>query len=183
MTESEPTPQPQADSPPSAESAPTEPASAAAAAPPEPAAHPPSPAPEAAVSVADAPKSYYWGTGRRKRAIARVRVRSGSGKFEINGREVNDYFHLEADRNAIHQPLAETGTAGRMDVFVNVYGGGPTGQSGAIVLGLARALRQVDPTYEQPLRKGHFLTRDARKVERKKYGQRGARRRFQFSKR
>jgi small subunit ribosomal protein S9 len=112
-----------------------------------------------------------------------VRVRSGSGKFEINGREVNDYFRLEADRNTIQQPLAETGTTGSMDVFVNVYGGGPTGQSGAIMLGLARALRQVDPTYEQPLRKGNFLTRDARKVERKKYGQRGARRRFQFSKR
>jgi small subunit ribosomal protein S9 len=184
VTEPEPAASSETASPPSTESAPTEGTSAPTVAPPpEPAAPSVSAAPQAAAPLAESGKTYYWGTGRRKRAIARVRVRSGSGKFEINGRDVDNYFRLEADRNAIRQPLAETGTAGRMDVFVNVYGGGPTGQSGAIMLGLARALRQVDPSYEQPLRKGNFLTRDARKVERKKYGQRGARRRFQFSKR
>lgn len=128
-------------------------------------------------------KSYFWGTGRRKRAIARVRVRPGDGTFKINGREVDEYFHLEKDRQAIARPLEATETRRKVDVFVNVHGGGTTGQTGAVALGIARALMMCNPAYEPILREGHFLTRDARKVERKKYGQRGARRRFQFSKR
>lgn len=128
-------------------------------------------------------KSYFWGTGRRKRAIARVRVRPGKGEFKINGRDADDYFHLPVDRHAINKPLEATGAKKRVDVFVNVRGGGTTGQAGAIVLGIARALKICNPDYEPMLRAGHFLSRDPRKVERKKYGQSGARRRFQFSKR
>jgi small subunit ribosomal protein S9 len=93
------------------------------------------------------------------------------------------YFKLEKDRNAIRKPLEATSGMNRYDVFVNVYGGGTTGQAGAIVLGLARAIKSADPAQEGVLRDGHYLTRDARKVERKKYGRRGARRSFQFSKR
>ena len=128
-------------------------------------------------------KHYFWGTGRRKRAVARVRVRPGEGTFKINGREINEYFHLEKDRQAVLRPLEVTGGRKKLDVFVNVYGGGTTGQAGAIMLGVARALKACNSDYEPLLREGNFLTRDSRKVERKKYGQRGARRRFQFSKR
>jgi small subunit ribosomal protein S9 len=128
-------------------------------------------------------KSYFWGTGRRKRAVARVRVRPGDGTFKVNGRALEDYFHLEKDRQVIAKPLEATGTQRKVDVFVNVRGGGTTGQTGAVALGIARALKKCNPDYEPALREGNFLTRDSRKVERKKYGQRGARRRFQFSKR
>ena len=134
----------------------------------------------------DAPKerrTYVWGVGRRKTAVARVRVATGSGKIAINGRELNDYFTAERDRKAIFGPLEATQTGGKMDVFVNTNGGGPTGQAGAIVMGLGRALVKYDNNFEQSLRNGGFLTRDSRMKERKKYGQRGARRRFQFSKR
>lgn len=142
-------------------------------------------APEAAPAASEPrpQKTYFWGTGRRKRSVARVRIRDGTGQFEINGRQVRDYFKVDKDRAVLDQPLRATGAAGRVDVFVNVYGGGTTGQADAIVMGLARALKQLDTSYEKPLRDGNYLTRDARKVERKKYGQRGARRRFQFSKR
>ena len=112
-----------------------------------------------------------------------MRVRPGTGVFKINNREVDQYFHLEKDRRVIVQPLEATGTSKKVDVLVNVCGGGITGQAGAIVLGVARALKECNPDYEAILRDGNFLTRDSRKVERKKYGQRGARRRFQFSKR
>lgn len=132
---------------------------------------------------AGAKVSYVWGTGRRKTAVARVRVAPGSGKIEINGRTLNDYFTKEVDRKAIFGPLEVTNTGGKMDVLVNANGGGPTGQSGAIVLGLGRALLRYDSTLESALRNAGFLTRDSRMKERKKYGQRGARRRFQFSKR
>ena len=128
-------------------------------------------------------KSYFWGTGRRKRSVARVRVRPGQGEFKINGREIGDYFHLEKDRQSIIKPLEATGAHKRVDVFVNVHGGGTTGQAGAILLGIARALKKCNPDYEPALRESNLLSRDPRKVERKKYGQRGARRRFQFSKR
>jgi small subunit ribosomal protein S9 len=128
-------------------------------------------------------QNFIWGTGRRKSAVARVRVAPGSGKIEINGRTLNDYFTFEQDRKAIFGPLEVTNTGGKMDVLVNTSGGGHTGQSGAIVMGLGRALVRLDKAMEPALRTAGFLTRDSRMKERKKYGQRGARRRFQFSKR
>ena len=134
----------------------------------------------------EAPKvkpNYVWGVGRRKSAVARVRVAAGSGKVEVNGRALNDYFSSERDRKAIFGPLEVTNTGGKMDIIVNATGGGPTGQAGAIVLGLGRALAKHDASLEGALRNAGFLTRDSRMKERKKYGQRGARRRFQFSKR
>jgi len=127
--------------------------------------------------------SYIWGTGRRKTSVARVRIAPGSGKIEINGRTLNDYFTNERDRKAMFGPLEVTNTGGKLDIWVNASGGGMTGQSGAVILGLARALMTYDPTTEAALRNARFLTRDSRMKERKKYGQRGARRRFQFSKR
>jgi small subunit ribosomal protein S9 len=126
---------------------------------------------------------FVWGVGRRKTAVARVRIAPGGGKIEINGRTLNDYFTGERDRKAIFGPLEVTNTGGKMDVLVNASGGGPTGQAGAIVLGLGRALAKYDQSLEGALRNAGFLTRDSRMKERKKYGQRGARRRFQFSKR
>jgi small subunit ribosomal protein S9 len=135
--------------------------------------------------IQELPKNnpYYWGTGRRKTSVARVRVRPGDGKFIINKKEVDDFFRLDKDRRAVRTPLNVTDTRKAVDVFVNVHGGGISGQSGAVVLGLARALVKANPDYEATLRAKNLLTRDPRKVERKKYGQRGARRRFQFSKR
>ena len=127
--------------------------------------------------------TYIWGVGRRKSAVARVRVAPGAGKIEINGRTLNEYFTSERDRKSIFGPLEVTNTGGKMDVLVNADGGGPTGQTGAIVMGLARALAKYDASLEPSLRSAEFLTRDSRMKERKKYGQRGARRRFQFSKR
>jgi len=128
-------------------------------------------------------KRFTWGIGRRKSAVARVRIAPGSGKIEINGRTLNDYFTGERDRKAIFGPLEVTNTGGKMDVLVNADGGGPSGQAGAIVMGLGRALAKYDTGLEGALRGSGFLTRDSRMKERKKYGQRGARRRFQFSKR
>jgi len=131
------------------------------------------------------PKSggYHWGTGRRKTAIARVRIKSGSGKIQVNGKELEEYFRLDRDRNVVVAPLNSTDTRKRVDVFVNAKGGGTTGQADAIVLGIARALLSASKEYQPILREGQYLTRDARKVERKKYGKAGARRSFQFSKR
>src|SRR5438128_2614870 len=134
-------------------------------------------------TTAPARVSFVWGTGRRKSAVARVRIAPGSGKIEINGRTLNDYFTFERDRKSIFGPLEVTNTGGKMDIIVNTSGGGHTGQSGAIVLGLGRALMRTDKAFEKALRDAGFLTRDSRMKERKKYGQRGARRRFQFSKR
>ena len=134
-------------------------------------------------AAAPAKVSFVWGVGRRKSAVARVRIAPGSGKIEVNGRTLNDYFTNERDRKAIFGPLEVTSTGGKMDIFVNATGGGPTGQAGAIVMGLGRALAKYDQSLEGSLRNGRFLTRDSRMKERKKYGQRGARRRFQFSKR
>jgi len=128
-------------------------------------------------------QTFIWGTGRRKSAVARVRVAAGTGKVEVNGRALNDYFSSERDRKAIFGPLEVTNTGGKMDIIVNATGGGPTGQAGAIIMGLGRALVRYDGTLEPALRNAGFLTRDSRMKERKKYGQRGARRRFQFSKR
>ena len=129
------------------------------------------------------PKTFVWGVGRRKSAVARVRIAPGTGKITVNERELNDYFTFERDRKAIFGPLEVTNTGGKMDVHVNATGGGPSGQTGAIIMGLARALTKYDQTLEAPLRGANFMTRDSRMKERKKYGQRGARRRFQFSKR
>jgi len=126
---------------------------------------------------------YVWGTGRRKSSVARVRIRPGDGKFLINKKEVDDFFRLDKDRASVRTPLRVTDTAKFVDVFVNVGGGGTTGQAGAVLLGLARALSKADSSCEPKLREHNLLSRDARRVERKKYGQRGARRRFQFSKR
>ncbi len=140
------------------------------------------PAPEAPAEPSG-PKSFVFGTGRRKTSVARVRIAPGSGKITINNRELNDYFSREPDRKAIFAPLEASSVAGKLDIWVNCEGGGTTGQSGAIVMGLARAIVKYDPTTETALRNGGFLTRDSRMKERKKYGQRGARRRFQFSKR
>jgi|SRR5881394_2207154 len=127
--------------------------------------------------------TYIWGVGRRKSAVARVRIAPGNGRIEINGKTLNDYFTNERDRKAIFGPLEVTSTGGKMDVLVTADGGGHTGQAGAIVLGLGRALAKYDQGLEAPLRGAGFMTRDSRMKERKKYGQRGARRRFQFSKR
>jgi small subunit ribosomal protein S9 len=140
----------------------------------------------AATTEAAAPQgkqTFIWGTGRRKSAVARVRVAPGTGKIEVNGRTLNDYFTFERDRKAIFGPLEVTNTGGKMDIFARCSGGGPSSQAGAVVLGVARALVKFDPNAEAPLRNGGYLTRDSRMKERKKYGQRGARRRFQFSKR
>ena len=126
---------------------------------------------------------YWWGTGRRKSSVARVRIKPGGGKLLINKRELEDYFHQEQDRRAVLAPLATVEAEKSFDVFVNVRGGGTSGQAGATLLGIARALKNYDENHIQLLRDGGHLTRDSRMVERKKPGQRGARRKFQFSKR
>lgn len=126
---------------------------------------------------------YFWGTGRRKTSTARVRIREGNGQFLVNGREVPDYFPDLRWQAQVYAPLRVTELEGKLDVFVSVQGGGLTGQAGAILMGLARAIRNMRPELEPVLREHGFLTRDARMVERKKYGRRKARRSFQFSKR
>ncbi len=123
------------------------------------------------------------GTGRRKTAVARVRVRSGSGAVTVNERPLEEYFPFIRDREAVLAPLGATGMKGQVDVWVRVTGGGPTGQSGAVSLGIARALQAKDSGLHSALSEGGYLTRDGRMVERKKYGRRKARRSFQFSKR
>src|SRR5580693_4544633 len=130
------------------------------------------PAAEAASSETKAKPSFVWGIGRRKSSVARVRIAPGTGKIEINERTLNDYFTGERDRKAIFGPLEVTNTGGKMDVLVRASGGGPSGQAGAIVMGLGRALAKLDPSLEVALRKSGFLTRDSRMKERKKYGQR-----------
>jgi small subunit ribosomal protein S9 len=126
---------------------------------------------------------FIWGTGRRKSSIARVRVKPGKGELMVNKRQVHDYFSQEKDRNVVVAPLKATDTLGSLDVFVNVKGGGTTGQAGATMLGIARALKNYDPNLMKQLRDGGYLTRDSRMVERKKPGKPGARKSFQFSKR
>ncbi|MCB9838455.1 MAG: 30S ribosomal protein S9 [Phycisphaeraceae bacterium] len=131
---------------------------------------------------------WWWGTGRRKAAVARVRVKPGSGDFKIavsrnKTKTVEEYFSEARDRGDCYAPLDVTNTRGKLDVVVNVSGGGYMGQAGAVLLGLSRALKGYDPSLEHALREHGYLTRDPREVERKKYGQAGARRRFQFSKR
>jgi small subunit ribosomal protein S9 len=125
----------------------------------------------------------FYGTGRRKTSIARVWIRPGSGRILINRRPFEDYFPRETLRMIIAQPLAITNTVGQFDLTVTVKGGGPTGQAGAVRHGLARALARFDDKLRQPLKKAGLLTRDPRARERKKYGQPGARQKFQYSKR
>ena len=128
-------------------------------------------------------KEFHWGTGRRKTAVARVRIKPGTGAILVNGRPFETYFPIEQQRLNAQAPLVVTSTLGKYDVWARLGGGGPIGQSGAMRLGVARALKVAEPSLEQALRDSGFLTRDSRMVERKKYGQRKARRRFQFSKR
>ena len=125
----------------------------------------------------------YYGTGRRKEAVARTRLRPGSGRIVVNKRELDAYFGRETDKMVLRQPLVLTETADKFDVFVNVCGGGSTGQAGAIRHGITRALLEYDPELRGILKKNGFVTRDPRAKERKKYGQPGARARFQYSKR
>ena len=129
------------------------------------------------------PSKSIYATGRRKHAVARVWLQPGTGKVDINRRSLEDYFGRETSRMVFRQALELTETTGRFDVFVNVSGGGLSGQADAIRHGISRVLIKVDPTYRPALKKAGYLTRDARQKERKKYGQRGARARFQFSKR
>jgi small subunit ribosomal protein S9 len=125
----------------------------------------------------------HLGTGRRKTAVARVRLSPGTGKITVNGRAFDNYFPTETMRGQVVQPMAVTGTADKLDAHVNVRGGGPTGQVGAVRHGIARALLTLDANLRPILKAEGFLTRDPRMKERKKYGQPGARKRFQFSKR
>ncbi|MCO5051167.1 MAG: 30S ribosomal protein S9 [Verrucomicrobiae bacterium] len=125
----------------------------------------------------------FLGTGRRKTSVARVRLANGSGKITVNGRAFDHYFPMETLRVTATQPLSLTGTAEKLDVKINVKGGGPTGQAGAVSHGIARALLEFDANLRPTLKRGGVLTRDPRMKERKKYGQPGARKRFQFSKR
>ena len=133
--------------------------------------------------MAESKITEYLGTGRRKTAVARVRLASGSGKITVNGRAFDNYFPLETLRVTAMQPLTVTGNVEKFNTRINVSGGGPNGQAGAVRHGIARALLQFDATLRGALKAECFLTRDSRMKERKKYGQPGARKRFQFSKR
>ena len=125
----------------------------------------------------------WYGTGRRKTSAARVWLRPGNGKIVVNKREIEGYFGRATLRMVLKQPLELVDQLEKLDLVINVRGGGPSGQAGAIRHGLSRALVEMNGEYRPLLKKAGFLRRDSRKVERKKYGQRGARRRFQFSKR
>ena len=128
-------------------------------------------------------KNLAIGTGRRKTATARVFMREGSGKIVVNGKDIKDYFATESQARLVIQPLLVTSNDNKYDILINVCGGGLNGQAAACLHGVSRALTQVDPDARPSLKANGYLTRDSRMVERKKYGQRGARRRFQFSKR
>jgi small subunit ribosomal protein S9 len=130
-----------------------------------------------------AKKEYNWGTGRRKEATARVRVINGAGRILVNKREVKEYLKRDVLVNVALEPVRLVRLEGQIDIFANIAGGGLSGQAGALRHGISRALIEFDPSLRPALKRAGFLTRDAREVERKKYGLRGARRRFQFSKR
>jgi small subunit ribosomal protein S9 len=125
----------------------------------------------------------YYGTGRRKSSVARVFLRPGSGKFQVNGRELDQYFLTQAQRVEVKQPLVISETTATFDITSNVSGGGINGQAGALRMGISRALLEFNVELRKKLKAEGFLSRDARSKERKKYGQKGARKRFQFSKR
>ncbi|MHC4269275.1 MAG: 30S ribosomal protein S9 [Planctomycetota bacterium] len=126
---------------------------------------------------------FIWGTGRRKTSVARARIRKGTGKFLVNRRELGDYFGRDRDIFTAKLPLKTTKTDDQYDVFINVKGGGLTGQAGAISLGISRALYKADQSLSESLRSASLLTRDSRMKERKKCGQKGARASFQWTKR
>ena len=126
---------------------------------------------------------YTWATGRRKEGSAQVRLRPGTGRTMVNSKDFNEYFTTEAVRGYVLQPMQVTGTEGKFDIMVTVKGGGIVGQAGAMRPGIARALLKNDPNFREVLKESGMLTRDARVKERKKPGQPGARKRFQFSKR
>jgi len=128
-------------------------------------------------------KEYIWGTGRRKTSIARVRLSRGAGAMTVNKRPFDKYFLTDDDRNTALAPLHATKAFGRYDIMINAQGGGISGQAGAVKLGIARALKRIEPALESVLRSQGLLTRDPRMKERKKYGLRGARRGVQYSKR
>jgi small subunit ribosomal protein S9 len=128
-------------------------------------------------------KNAIYSTGRRKQAVARVWLMAGTGKIAINKRDVDDYFGRATSKMILRQPLELTETLGRYDIYVNVAGGGLSGQADAIRLGITRALMKINASFRPALKKEGYVTRDPRIKERKKYGQRGARARFQFSKR
>ena len=128
-------------------------------------------------------QDFFYGTGRRKEAVARTRIYPGQGRILVNGRELTDYFPRPTLRMIIEQPLKLTNTLDRFDIHIQVNGGGPTGQAHAVRHGISRALTEVDADLRPALKKAGLLTRDARIKERKKYGLRGARARFQYSKR
>lgn len=125
----------------------------------------------------------YYGTGRRKSSVARVYLVPGTGKITINKKDIEEYFGLDTLKLIVRQPLETTDTIGKFDIMVNVFGGGTTGQAGAIRHGIARALLEADADFRTPLKRAGFLTRDPRMKERKKYGLKAARRAPQFSKR
>ncbi|MDY6953820.1 MAG: 30S ribosomal protein S9 [Thermodesulfobacteriota bacterium] len=125
----------------------------------------------------------YYGTGKRKTSVARTWLKPGSGNITINRRSIDNYFGRETAKMIVEQPLVLTDTSGKFDITVNVSGGGISGQASAIRHGITKALLQVNPEYRQVLKKAGFVTRDPRIKERKKYGQRGARAHFQYSKR
>lgn len=127
--------------------------------------------------------AYTWGLGRRKSSVARVRIKPGAGGFLVNGRELNEFFPVLMSQIRATEPLRVTGVQGSYDVLCQVNGGGTIGQAEAITMGLARALKELNPGFDPLLRQHGLLTRDSRMKERKKYGRRGARRGFQFSKR
>jgi small subunit ribosomal protein S9 len=127
--------------------------------------------------------SYFWGTGRRKNALARVRVRPGNGEIKINDRTVEDYFPRLVWQSQVLQSLKVASLEGKVDVFIRATGGGLTGQAGAAKMGIARALIKLNPDLRPTLKKEGLLTRDPRMVERKKFGQKGARGKRQYSKR
>ena len=133
--------------------------------------------------MSDIKAPQHLGTGRRKSAVARVRLATGTGKIVINGRTFENYFPMESLRVVVAQPLTVTGSTDKFDAQITVTGGGPAGQAGAVRHGLARALLTVDANLRPVLKAEGFLTRDPRMKERKKYGQPGARKRFQYSKR
>ena len=128
-------------------------------------------------------KNAFYATGRRKRAVARVWMMPGSGAVQINHRDIDDYFGRATSKMILRQPLELTETIGRYDLHVNVSGGGLSGQADAIQHGITRALLKLNPTFRPALKRAGYITRDPRIKERKKYGQRGARARYQFSKR
>ena len=128
-------------------------------------------------------KNLANGTGRRKTSVARVYLRKGTGVIKVNGKELKEYFTIGIHSDTVQRPLAVTDNLGKFDVLINVKGGGITGQAGACLHGLSRALVALDETNRTSLKASGFLTRDSRMVERKKYGQPGARKKFQFSKR